>query len=137
MKLIIAGAAAALSLGAMPASAEVFGPVEAEPAGNFYVYTEVESDWALGEYEGTSTTARVGYEGDLSESVGAYIEVGPSFINPDGEDVTTELGFEVGAEVAVTDNLTAYAEVELLTNGGADLSEDLDIGTKAGLTYSF
>ena len=137
MKLIIAGAAAALSLGAMPASAEIIGPAEAEPAGNFYVYTDVESDWSLGEYEGTSTTARVGYEGDLSESVGAYIEVGPSFINPDGEDVTTELGFEVGAEVAVTENLTAYAEVELLTNGGADLSEDLDIGTKAGLTYSF
>jgi hypothetical protein len=136
MKLIIAGAIAALSLGA-PASAEIIGPAEADAAGNFYVYTEVESDWALGEYEGTSTTARVGYEGDLSETVGAYIEVGPSFINPDGEDLTTELGFEVGAEVAVTENLTAYAEVELFTNGGSDLGEDLDIGTKAGLTYSF
>ena len=137
MKLIIAGAAAALSLGAMPASAEVFGPAEAESAGNFYVYTEVESDWSLGEYTGTETTARVGYEAAVSDAADLYIEVGPSFINPDGEDLTTEVGLEFGAEVAVTESLTAYAEVEFFTNGGADLDEDLDIGTKAGLTYSF
>jgi hypothetical protein len=137
MKLLFAGAAA-LSLLAAPASAEIVGPgaVETTP-GNFYVYTEVESDWTLGEYDGTTTTARFGYEGEVTDSASLYLEAGPSFINPDGADLTTELGLEFGGQVAVTERLSAYGEVEFITNGEADLNEDLDIGTKAGLLFTF
>lgn len=137
MKLLFAGAAA-LSLLAAPASAEIVGPGAEETApGNFYVYTEVESDWTLGEYDGTTTTARFGYEGEVTDSASLYLEAGPSFINPDGADLTTELGLEFGGEVAITERLAAYGEVEFITNGEADLNEDLDIGTKAGLLFTF
>ena len=137
MKLLFAGAAA-LSLLAAPASAKIVGPGAVETApGNFYVYTEVESDWTLGEYDGTTTTARFGYEGEVTDSASLYLEAGPSFINPDGADLTTELGLEFGGEVAITERLAAYGEVEFITNGEADLNEDLDIGTKAGLLFTF
>lgn len=137
MKLLIACATALSALGA-PAFADIVGPGAEETApGNFYVYTEVESDWTLGQYDGTSTTARFGYEGEVTDSASLYLEAGPSFINPDGADLTTELGLEFGGEVAVTESLSAYGEVEFITNGEVDLNESPDIGTKLGLIYSF
>ena len=135
MKFIIAGALAALSLGAMPASAEVI-EVPDSP-GAFYVRTEVESDWGAGNYEQTVINTRVGYETEVGTDGLVYLEGGPAFVNPAHSDLSTEVAVELGGVVALSENLDLYGDVELRTNDGTNLNTWMDVSSTVGLTYSF
>ena len=97
----------------------------------YYIYSEIESDYEGTEYTDSEITTRIGYETEISESTEVYIELGPSVSLEDGGDADTRLGVEVGADVALTDNLEAYGEVELVTG------PTNDYGTKFGLQYNF
>ena len=135
MKFIIAGAVAALSLGAMPASAEVI-EIPDSP-GSYYVWTEVESDWNSGNYDQTVINTRVGYETRVGTDGVIYFEGGPAFVNPAHSDLSTEVAVELGGAVALSDNIDLYGDVELRTNDGTDLNVWLDVSSTVGLTYSF
>lgn len=135
MKFIIAGALAALSLGAMPASAEVI-EVPDSP-GAFYVRTEVESDWNAGNYDQTVINTRVGYETQVGTDGLVYLEGGPAFVNPAHSDLSTEVAVELGGVVALSENLDLYGDVELRTNDGTNLNTWMDVSSTVGLTYSF
>ena len=124
-------AAPAALLAAPSAQAEVIFAGEPQELTGIYLTTEANSGWRGDDYKGSTIDVRVGYEAALSDTVEAYIEVGPAFLMPDGSDNTTEVGAEIGASIAATDHLEFYGEFEVISG---DLN---DYGTKFGATYRF
>ncbi len=120
--LLIAGAASFL---AAPAFA---GP---------YVNIENNAGFTGSDFEGSVTETHVGFEGGLGENAGWYVQGGPAFVSPDGEDTTTELSGKVGVGADVSENLNLYAEIAAQTQDEINFDEDLNFGTKVGLKYSF
>ena len=121
--LLIAGAAAAFA-----APAAMAGP---------YVELENNASFTGTDYEATTTELHIGYEGDLSDNASYYAQLGPALVSVDGEDRSAELSGKAGVGVALSDNLGAYGEISFITQGEADLDEDLRVGTKLGLRYTF
>ena len=119
MKSIIIAAAAAPFIAA-PAMA---GP---------YVNVEANTGWVGSDYEGTVIESHVGYEGDLGENAGYYIQAGPAFIAEDGESTDTELSGKVGVSADVSERVEVYAELSFITDEDAN-----GYGTKVGATYRF
>jgi outer membrane autotransporter protein len=115
-------AAAALSLSA---GAAVAGP---------YVNVETNAGWVGDDYSGATTDLHVGYEGDLGESAGYYVQAGPALVSVDGEELDTQFSGKAGVGVAVAENLGVYGEVSFLT---AEDEDDFGLGGKLGLKYSF
>jgi hypothetical protein len=116
-------AAAALS---MSTGAALAGP---------YVNVETNAGWVGDDYSGATTDLHIGYEGDLGENAGWYIQGGPAIVAPDGEESETEISGKVGASVALTESLGAYGELSMIT---ADQDfDDLNVGGKLGLKYNF
>ena len=115
-------AAAALSLSA---GAAVAGP---------YVNVETNAGWTGDDYSGATTDLHVGYEGDLGESAGYYVQAGPALVSVDGEELDTQFSGKAGVGVPVTDALGVYGELSFLT---ADDADDLGVGGKLGLKYNF
>ena len=120
--LLIAGAASFL---AAPAFA---GP---------YVNIENNAGFTGSDFEGSVTETHVGFEAPLGESAGWYVQGGPAFVSPDGEDTTTELSGKVGITAAVNENLGLYAEIAAQTQDEINFDEDLNFGTKIGVKYTF
>ena len=120
--LLLAGAA---SFMAAPAFA---GP---------YVNAENNAGFTGSDFEGSVTETHVGFEGGLGEYAGWYVQGGPAFVSPDGGETTTELSGKVGIGVDVTERLNLYGEVAAMTNDEINFDEDLDLGTKIGVKFSF
>ena len=118
-------ATAALS---MSAGAALAGP---------YVNIENNAGFTGSDFEGSVTETHVGYESALGESAGWYIQGGPAFVSPDGDDTTTELSGKVGIGADVTDRVNVYAEIAAQTQDEINFDEDLNIGTKIGVKYTF
>jgi len=119
----IFAATAALSVSA---GAAVAGP---------YVNVETNAGWTGDDYTGATTDIHVGYEGALGDSGASYyIQGGPAIVAVDGAETETEFSGKAGVGVPVTDALGVYGEVSFLT---ADDSDDLGVGGKLGVKYSF
>ena len=119
----IFAATAALSVSA---GAAVAGP---------YVNVEANAGWTGDDYTGSVTDIHVGYEGALGDSGASYyVQGGPAIVAVDGADTETEFSGKAGVGVPVTDALGVYGEVSFLT---AEDSDDLGVGGKLGLKYSF
>ena len=119
----IFAATAALSVSA---GAAVAGP---------YVNVEANAGWTGDDYTGSVTDIHVGYEGALGDTGASYyVQGGPAIVAVDGADTETEFSGKAGVGVPVTDALGVYGEVSFLT---ADASDDLGVGGKLGLKYSF
>ena len=115
-------ATAALS---MSAGAAFAGP---------YVNVEANSGWTGSDYSGTVTDFHIGYEGAASDSVGYYVQAGPSLVSPDGADSETVFSGKAGASVAATERLALYGEVSFAT--GID-DADNGYGGKLGAKFNF
>jgi len=118
-------ATAALS---MSAGAALAGP---------YVNIENNAGFTGSDYTGSVTETHVGFDGALGESAGWYVQGGPAFVSPDGGDTTTELSGKVGIGVDVTERLNVYGEVSAITQDEINFDEDLNVGTKVGVKFSF
>ena len=116
-------ATAALS---MSAGAAFAGP---------YVNVETNAGWVGDDYSGAVTDLHVGYEAGLGDSAAWYIQGGPAIVSPDGAESSTEFSGKVGLSAGLTDQLGVYGELSAIT---ADQEfEDLNVGGKLGLKYSF
>ena len=102
-----------------------------------YVNLESNSGFTGSSYDGSVIETHLGYAADLGDASSFYVQAGPAFLLPNDGDETTELSGKVGISTDVTDKLEAYGEVSAMTTGEMDFEEDLDIGVKLGLTYSF
>ena len=122
-KTTIAAAAAAVAFA--PAAA-LAGP---------YVNVETNAGWVGEDYVGATTDLHVGYEGALGDSGASYyVQGGPAIVAIDGSDTETEFSGKAGLGIPVSDALGVYGEVSFLT---ADDSDDLGVGGKLGVKYSF
>ena len=127
------------TLAAVAALSMIGGVANATPKGlgneledSFYIYTEVESGWEGSDYEGSSINTRIGYERDITEQTQVYIELGPAIGLEDGASgADTRLEVEVGGDIAITENVELYGEVEMRTGPLNDYK------TKFGIQYNF
>ena len=120
--LLIAGAASILV-----APASIAGP---------YVNAETNVGYTGNDFNGSVTDLHIGYEGDLGESAGYYVQAGPAIVAVDGEENETEISGKAGLGIDVSDAVNIYGEVSFLTED-QDLSDNLGLGVKAGVKYSF
>ena len=118
-------ATAALS---MSAGAAFAGP---------YVNIENNAGFTGSEYDAAVTETHVGFDGAIGESASWYVQGGPAFLNVDGEENTTELSGKIGLGYDVTERLNIYGEVAAMTNDEINFDEDLNVGTKIGVKFSF
>ena len=114
-------ATAALS---MSAGAALAGP---------YVNVETNAGWTGDNYTGATTDIHVGYEGEVG-TASYYVQAGPAVVAVDGADTETEFSGKAGIGIPVSDAIGVYGELSFLT---ADDSDDLGVGGKLGLKYSF
>jgi hypothetical protein len=122
-KTTIAAAAAAVAFA--PAAA-LAGP---------YVNVETNAGWVGDDYIGATTDLHIGYEGALGDSGASYyVQGGPAIVAVDGADTETEFSGKAGLGIPVSDAVGVYGEVSFLT---ADDSDDLGVGGKLGVKYSF
>ena len=122
-KTTIAAAAAAVAFA--PAAA-LAGP---------YVNVEANAGWTGDDYNGAITDIHVGYEGLIGESGASYyVQGGPAIVAIDGADTETEFSGKAGIGIPVSDAIGVYGELSFLT---ADDSDDLGVGGKLGVKYSF
>ena len=118
-------AAAALS---MSAGAAVAGP---------YVNVETNASWAGDDYTGAITDLHVGYEGDISENSQWYVQGGPAIVSADGEEAETSYSGKVGVNVGISERVGVYGELSALTADTDFSADDLNVGGKLGIKYSF
>ena len=120
IKSVFAAAAAAPFL----ATAALAGP---------YVNVETNAGWTGDDYTGATTDIHVGYEGEVG-AASYYVQAGPAVVAVDGVDTETEFSGKAGIGIPVSDAIGVYGELSFLT---ADDSDDLGVGGKLGLKYSF
>ena len=101
-------------------------------AGTPYGNVENNAAWTGGDYSAAVTEVHAGYEFDN----GVYVQGGPAFVSVDGEDLETEYSGKVGVNADVSDSVEIYGEVGFITDGQS-FESDLNVATKAGLTYRF
>ena len=118
-------ATAALS---MSAGAAFAGP---------YVNVETNAGWVGDDYSGAVTDLHVGYEGDLGTDAGWYIQGGPAIVNLDGQEAETRYSGKVGLGVDITERLSAYGELSAITASTDFEADDLNVGGKLGLKFTF
>ena len=117
------------------AAAVIAAPAAAQAG--LYTNLEANAGFTGSSYDGSVIETHLGYAADLGDASSFYVQAGPAFLLPNDGDETTELSGKVGIKTDVTDQLEAYGEVSAMTTGEMDFEEDLDIGVKLGLTYSF
>ena len=97
---------------------------------------ETNAGYVDGEYGSATTDFHVGFEGDISENVGYYVQGGPALVNVDGEGTENEYSGKAGIGVDLSEQLNVYGEVSFLT-ADQTFDDDLNVGVKAGATFRF
>ena len=100
-----------------------------------YANVETNAGWAGNDYTGAVTDLHIGYEGNIGEDAGYYIQGGPALVSVDGEEGSTEFSGKVGGNIAVTDRVGIYGELAAITDD--QTFDDLNVGGKLGVKYSF
>jgi hypothetical protein len=103
-----------------------------------YVNVESNISYPDGEYSSATTDLHIGYEGDLSEKVGYYVQGGPAFTAADGTDGSEgEFSGKAGINIAATDTLGVYGELSGITNEDSSGDDIVDWGAKVGAKFVF
>ena len=119
MKSIIASG---LLLGMAHGTAAVAGP---------YVNVESNSSWYGAEAIGTVIESHKGYEGEVTERIGYYVQAGPAFVLPEGGSNEVEFSGKAGVVAEVTEKLEVYGEYAFVTG------DEFGSAAKVGATYRF
>ena len=108
--------------GVLAGSAAMAGP---------YVNVENNAGYSDGDYLGATTDFHVGFEGG-QDVYSYYLQGGPAFVSPQGEDGEFQLSGKMGGNVQVAEKVGVYGELSFLTT-----EEDPSVGTKLGVKYAF
>lgn len=112
---------------AVVGSAVLASPAQAD---GLYLNPEFNGSSYGDSYNGGVLTLDVGYE--LSEGAYSfYIQGGPAVLMPQGLENEIEFAGKFGGSVAVGSNTSIYGELSAITG------EELSVGSKLGLKYSF
>jgi hypothetical protein len=97
-----------------------------------YVNLESNSGRIGNDYTGSLIELHKGFEGSIGDTdADWYVQAGPAFSLPNGEDAETNLSGKAGVVLDVTENVELYKEVYFITG------EDTAWNFKAGATYRF
>ena len=124
---MIKSALAALAVLSISPAAALAGP---------YVNAEINAGYTGNDFNGSVTDLHIGYEGGLGENAGYYVQAGPAIVAVNGEENEAEISGKAGLGIDVTDNTNIYGEVAFLTEDQS-FGDDLGLGVKAGVKYSF
>ena len=103
-----------------------------------YVNVESNISYPDGDYSGATTDLHIGYEGALTESADFYAQIGPAFTAVDGTDGSeTEFSGKVGVQVAATDSLGIYGELNGITDEASNGDDIVNWGAKVGAKFTF
>ena len=103
-----------------------------------YVNVESNIGYPDGEYGSATTDLHIGYEGSLSDSADFYAQVGPAFTAVDGTDGSeSEISGKVGVNIAATDNLGVYGELDGITDEASNGDDEIDWTAKIGAKFTF
>ena len=119
-------------LKALIASSAVVGSaVLASPAhSNVYVNPEFNGGSYGDDYLGGTLNLDVGFEGS-SGAYSYYIQGGPAIVMPNGAENEIEFAGKFGGSIQASDSIAVYGELSGITG------DELSVGTKLGLKYSF
>lgn len=98
-----------------------------------YANIENNAGWVGKEFGSSVTEVHAGYEFEN----GFFLQGGPAFVAIKGEEGAVEYSGKVGYVTDLSEDLTAYAEVAFITEGKEFEFDELNLGTKVGLTYKF
>ncbi len=99
-----------------------------------YLNIENNAGFLGSDYAGSVTDLAIGYDTQLGEKATLGAQIGPAFVNPDGDvDGSTQISGKVFGDISLTEKLSVYGELAGLT------SEDTDniYNLKAGATWRF
>jgi hypothetical protein len=100
-----------------------------------YVRVESNAGWVGDDYTGAVTELQIGYDGQIGDNSSWYVEAGPALVSADGEESEGEIAAEIGASVALSDNVGLYGELGILTTNQE--FDELNTAGKLGIKYSF
>jgi hypothetical protein len=91
-------------------------------------YANIESNAGYygDDYTGAATDVHLGYEG-----ANWYVQGGTTLLQPDGAETTTELSGKAGGSYDLSEALSVYGEVSIITG------DENGFGTKVGAKYKF
>ena len=117
-----------LALAALPMIA---APAMAAP----YVESKTNTAFSAGDYKGTQTELRIGYQKEVAPGVAVYGEIGPGyqFRNGSALDQYVTVG-EIGVAAPIAKNLGLRAKVAGDLGGRTDVS---NFGTEVKIRYTF
>ena len=120
---------AALAAAPLFAGAAMAGP---------YVNVEANAGWAGNDYTGATTDLHLGYEGAIGDGDASwYVQGGPSIVATDEVGTETRYSGKIGLGAALSSSVGVYGELSAATAGTDFSTEDLNVGGKLGLKYSF
>ena len=114
-------------LAILPAAAILAAPAVAGPYANVEANSSIFGD----EFKGSVIETHVGYEGELGEDTGWYVQAGPAFTLNNGEEASTDFSGKAGVTTQLSEKVEVYGEYSFIT--GSELTS----GIKAGATYRF
>ena len=97
---------------------------------NVYVNPEFNGGSYGDDYLGGTRNLDVGYEGS-SGVYSYYIQGGPAIVMPNGVENEVEFAGKFGGAIQASTNVSVYGELSGITG------DELSVGTKLGLKYSF
>ena len=98
-----------------------------------YANIENNASWLDSEFGSGVTEVHAGYAFDN----GVYFQGGPAYISVDGEENTSEYSGKVGYSRNLSEDLNLYGEVSFATEDQEFEFDQLNFGTKVGVTYTF
>ena len=98
-----------------------------------YANVENNGTWKDAEFGTGVTEVHAGYAFEN----GIYVQGGPAFLSAKGQGGVTEYSGKVGFGADLSDDLNLYGEVSFLTEDKEFSLDELNIGTKVGITYKF
>jgi hypothetical protein len=104
-----------------------------------YVNVEANASYPDGDYTGATTDVAVGFDGTTSEGkIAYYIQGGPAFVHSEAADDTeTEFSGKAGASLAVSEDLSVYAEVSGISDEATNGDDIVNFGGKLGAKFVF
>ena len=96
-----------------------------------YANIENNGTWKDAEFGSGVTEVHAGYEFDN----GVYVQAGPAFLS--GGNGGTEYSGKVGYSTELSDALNLYGEVSFITADQEFEFDQVNFGTKVGITYKF
>jgi len=98
-----------------------------------YANIENNASWQNSEFGVGLTEVHAGYE----FGSGIYVQGGPAFVSTKDAEGSTEYSGKLGFGTDLSNDLNLYGEVSFLTEDKEFDVDELNIGTKVGVTYKF